>query len=176
MKSSTAAFLLASICALTSASPVKSRQTTESSAFTIVAARSGSPIHLQTVQASGQAFWIGKETTTYCPPQVDAEGNCPPGTQTVLAGGDSTISLVSKIPSSYRFSSPAFSFVLSFSSSRFPGTDPTEPNISIRNRQLTSLCSLGCQRSRRPASLRRAHWSPGIHPGPFLSLPPWIRL
>lgn len=97
MKSSTAALLLASIGSLTSASPVKSRQTTEPSAFTIVAARSESPIHLQTVQASGQAFWIGKETTTYCPPEVDAEGNCPPGTHTVFEGGESTLSLVSHI-------------------------------------------------------------------------------
>lgn len=110
MKSSTAALLLASIGSLTSASPVKSRQTTEPSAFTIIAARSGSPIHLQTVQASDRAFWIGKETTTYCPPEVDAEGSCPPGTQTVFEGGESTLSLVSHIFPSCRTPRPCLFF------------------------------------------------------------------
>ncbi|MCJ1426358.1 hypothetical protein MMC29_004261 [Sticta canariensis] len=98
MKPSSAALLLASISSLASASPVKSRQATDSSFFTITAARSGSPIHQQSVHASGRAFWIGKPTETYCPPQVDAEAACPPGTETVLALGESAASLDVAVP------------------------------------------------------------------------------
>lgn len=96
MKSSTAALLLASISSLASGSPVKSRQATNPAFFTITAAHSGSPIHQQSVHASGRAFWIGKPTETYCPPQVDAEAACPPGTETVLALGENSASLVSQ--------------------------------------------------------------------------------
>lgn len=98
MKPSSAAILLASISSLASASPVKSRQATDPSFFTITAAHSGSPIHLQSVHASNRAFWIGKPTATYCPPQVDAEAACPPGTETVLGLGGITASLVRDIP------------------------------------------------------------------------------
>lgn len=97
MKSSSAALLLASISSLASASPLKSRQDTNPSFFTITAAHSGSPIHLQSVHASSQSFWIGKPAETYCPPRVDAEAACPPGTETVLGLGENTASLVSKI-------------------------------------------------------------------------------
>lgn len=53
-----------------------------SAPFSIIAARSASPIHLQPVEASSQSFWIGKGTSSYCPTVVTP--NCPPGTQTAL--------------------------------------------------------------------------------------------
>lgn len=107
MKLSSAALLLAFVSSPAAASPVKSRQATNPSFFTITAARSGSAIHQQSVHASNRAFWIGKPTETYCPPQVDAEAACPPGTETVLAFGDTAASLVSSD---------------SFTTSRFPST------------------------------------------------------
>jgi hypothetical protein len=50
--------------------------------FSLIAARSGSPIHLQSINANGQAFWIGKDTSSYCPTSVVT--NCPAGTVTAL--------------------------------------------------------------------------------------------
>lgn len=90
MKVSTATIYLAGLTGLGLASPVSSRQETRAR-FTIIAARSASPVHLQSVVANGQGFWIGKETATYCPPQVSP---CPPGVATVLDYFDGSMSLV----------------------------------------------------------------------------------
>ena len=35
--------------------------------FSLIAIHSGSPIHLSSINASGNKFWIGKDTTTFCP-------------------------------------------------------------------------------------------------------------
>ena len=35
--------------------------------FGLIAIHSGSPIHLSSINASGNKFWIGKDTTTFCP-------------------------------------------------------------------------------------------------------------
>lgn len=79
--------ILYSLLPLALASPLAPRQTADNppSAFGLIAARSGSPIHLEGVNASGQAFWIGKETATYCP--LTDQTLCPSGTETVLVGG-----------------------------------------------------------------------------------------
>ncbi|KAI9738743.1 MAG: hypothetical protein M1834_008250 [Cirrosporium novae-zelandiae] len=57
MRFSTATTIMAAAPVLASASTT----------FTLMSARSGSAIHLQSVQASDQALWIGGETETYCP-------------------------------------------------------------------------------------------------------------
>ena len=72
--------------------PLQSRQTTPTP-FGLIAARSTTPIHLQSVNANGQRFWIGKETATFCP--SDVVPDCPPGTSTELLAADGTASLVS---------------------------------------------------------------------------------
>ncbi|KAL6237169.1 hypothetical protein BDW75DRAFT_92165 [Aspergillus navahoensis] len=59
-------------------------------AFTVMAARSASPIHFLPLTASGQSFWLGGNTTTYCP----LPSNCPPGNTTVLAGNGGSLSVV----------------------------------------------------------------------------------
>lgn len=113
MKLFTSTLLLASISSLASASFVKSRQATSPSFFTIIAARSGSPIHQQSIHASSRAFWIGKRTETYCSPQVDAEAACPPGTETVLALSENSASLVSNpSPSQNQDANPSTHFPL----------------------------------------------------------------
>jgi len=62
--------------------------------FTVIAARSGSPIHLQEIQASGEHFWIGEGPTTYCPvPPIPAD-QCPAGTSTVFIASGDGLSLV----------------------------------------------------------------------------------
>lgn len=53
--------------------------------FTVMSARSGSPIHLLPMTARNERFWLGGKTTTYCPSNVGI--SCPPGKETVFAPG-----------------------------------------------------------------------------------------
>ncbi|KAL2868756.1 putative IgE binding protein [Aspergillus lucknowensis] len=59
-------------------------------AFTVMAARSASPIHFLPMNAAGQSFWLGGSPATYCPLPSD----CPPGDKTVLAGSGAALSVV----------------------------------------------------------------------------------
>ncbi|KAI2485967.1 hypothetical protein Ptr902_00100 [Pyrenophora tritici-repentis] len=66
--------------------------------FGVVSARSGSPIHFQTLTArSGQFYLGGPAPTTYCPTEIGAQ-NCPPGNTTVLSGGVNTLGLGVLVP------------------------------------------------------------------------------
>jgi hypothetical protein len=57
--------------------------------FSVMAIRSASPIHYSQMNAAGQKFYLGGTTSSYCP---DLEGiTCPPGNQTVIAGGGSAM-------------------------------------------------------------------------------------
>ncbi|KAH8601932.1 hypothetical protein B0O99DRAFT_501190 [Bisporella sp. PMI_857] len=59
-------FLAATVASLAVAAPVEQRQ--ENSAFGLISTHSGNPnVHLRSIVANGQRFWIGKETATYCP-------------------------------------------------------------------------------------------------------------
>lgn len=170
MKSFTATIFLASISSLASASIVKSRQTTDSSVFTVIAAHSGSPIHLQTVQASNRAFWIDKNTETYCPPQVDAEGSCPPGTETVLLVGGTTASLVSNLTFGLFVLCRCCVFLPFISPSCFPRTHSAASNTDIRNGQLTYLFSRtsACPAASRSTSSPPEPW---VSPRPIPRAP-----
>lgn len=53
--------------------------------ITVVAARSGSPIHFLRMNAAGLRFYLGQETLSYCPSEVDGVGACPPGNETVFS-------------------------------------------------------------------------------------------
>src|SRR5438309_7217048 len=68
----------------------------QTTGFTAIAARSASPIHLQSINAAGLKFWIGKSTSSYCPSEVVPD--CPAGTDTVFAGGDGTLSMDVEVP------------------------------------------------------------------------------
>ncbi|MCJ1461424.1 hypothetical protein MMC07_000021 [Pseudocyphellaria aurata] len=154
MKLSSAALLLAFISSPAAASPVKSRQATNPSFFTITAARSGSAIHQQSVHASSRAFWIGKPTETYCPPQVDAEAACPPGTETVLAAGDTAASLDVSVPGGqqiYVESTGALGFTQAHSAEYPPGSilqgftlTPGSPSRSLSFSGLGATGFLAC--------------------------------
>lgn len=63
--------------------------------FSLTSARSGSPIHFQSVSASGQQLWLNKETASYCPENVDS---CPAGNATTFAGGEGTLSMGVVVP------------------------------------------------------------------------------
>lgn len=47
--------------------PAPQAGTSEPLRFAGMSLRSASPIHFGQINANGQAFWIGKPTTTYCP-------------------------------------------------------------------------------------------------------------
>jgi len=69
--------IAATLATLAVAAPVEQRQS--SNAFGMISTRSGNPnVHLRSVVANGQRFWLGKETATYCP---EIEGlDCSQGT------------------------------------------------------------------------------------------------
>lgn len=63
--------------------------TVPTKAFTVVAANSGSPIHLLPMQAGGLGFQLGGGTSSYCPSSVGP--SCPPGNETVFSGGSISV-------------------------------------------------------------------------------------
>ncbi|KAF3158515.1 hypothetical protein TWF225_009922 [Orbilia oligospora] len=70
--------LLAAVSAAP-ASELESRAVPKDTAFGFLALRSASPIHYQSLNASGGKIWLGKKTSTYCP--LPAK-QCPKGKDT----------------------------------------------------------------------------------------------
>ena len=66
--------------------------------FGLTAARSASPIHYQTLTASGQSIWLNKPTSAYCPENIEALGACPSGDFTTFAGGENTLGMGVVVP------------------------------------------------------------------------------
>ena len=52
--------------------------------YTVISARSGSPIHLMPLNAAGQNFYLGGSAATYCP--LTNQTQCPPGQVTAFLG------------------------------------------------------------------------------------------
>ncbi|KAL9595215.1 MAG: hypothetical protein Q9219_006581 [cf. Caloplaca sp. 3 TL-2023] len=90
--------LLSSLALSARSSPIAPRDAPNSAAtpFGVIAARSASPIHLQPVNANGRAFWIGKDTATYCP--LTNSTQCPTGTDTAFIVSGGGASLDSQVP------------------------------------------------------------------------------
>ena len=83
--------------ALPTDSHLDKRQSNASGPFTLIAAHSGSPIHLQAINANNGSFWIGKPPLTYCPAPPVPPADCPPGTETALNVENGECGLVSII-------------------------------------------------------------------------------
>jgi hypothetical protein len=66
--------------------------------FSVIAAHSGSPIHLQSLNANGLALWIGKPTASFCPKKTVGAKNCPKGKETNFAGGDGGLAMGAEVP------------------------------------------------------------------------------
>ncbi|EXJ75526.1 uncharacterized protein A1O5_00032 [Cladophialophora psammophila CBS 110553] len=82
--------LTATVTASRSTTPVSSSstvgpQTSPTSWLTVMASRVGSPIHLLPMNAAGYRFYLGGDTVSYCPTDVEETGDCPAGNQTVLS-------------------------------------------------------------------------------------------
>lgn len=68
--------------------------------FTFIAAHSTSPIHLRTVDAKGEKFYIGNGgPATYCPVPPLTQSECPPGNVTAIIVSGGTASMVRSPPS-----------------------------------------------------------------------------
>ena len=66
--------------------------------FGLTAARSASPIHYQTLTASGQSIYLNKDTSAYCPENIEELGGCPSGDYTTFAGGENTLAMGVVVP------------------------------------------------------------------------------
>lgn len=73
---------------LAAAAPTAQATTDANPPFGVMAIHSASPIHYAQLNAAGQKFWLGGQTSSYCPEQVQ---NCPPGNQTILAPGGNSL-------------------------------------------------------------------------------------
>lgn len=74
---------------LAAAAPTTQATTDANPPFSVMAVRSGSPIHYSQLNAAGQKFWLGGSTSSYCPSEIVQ--NCPPGNQTILAPGGNAL-------------------------------------------------------------------------------------
>ncbi|KAK7902893.1 hypothetical protein LTR67_002539 [Exophiala xenobiotica] len=59
--------------------------TTPTTPITVVSVNSGSPIDYLRMNAAGLRFYLGGDTLSYCPSQVDQIGACPAGNETVFS-------------------------------------------------------------------------------------------
>ncbi|KAL8767756.1 MAG: hypothetical protein Q9209_005842 [Squamulea sp. 1 TL-2023] len=88
--------LLLSVLPLALSSPLVPRNNDGPIYFGAIAARSTAPFHLQSINANGQSFWIGKDTATYCPLQPQSQ--CPPGNETVFTASGGGAGLDTVVP------------------------------------------------------------------------------
>ncbi|RMX97499.1 hypothetical protein D0868_10614 [Hortaea werneckii] len=70
--------------------------TAQAQYFSVISARSASPIHLRPLQARNYGIWIGGEAATYCP-EVAAP-SCPNTTYTNFAGGEGSLFMGTEVP------------------------------------------------------------------------------
>ncbi|MCJ1269128.1 hypothetical protein MMC22_009017 [Lobaria immixta] len=75
-----ASFLAAALPLLAASAPAPAAS---SGPIGLIAIHSASPIHLSSVNAAGQNFYIGKDTSSYCP--LTPPLSCPPGKSTVIS-------------------------------------------------------------------------------------------
>ncbi|PKX95949.1 putative IgE-binding protein [Aspergillus novofumigatus IBT 16806] len=61
------------------------RTSNSTSKFSVMSARSASPVHLLPLNAAHGTFWLGESPSTFCPESVEKVGGCPPGTTTRFA-------------------------------------------------------------------------------------------
>jgi len=66
--------------------------------FAVIAARSASPIHLQSVNANGLKFWIGKPTSSFCPDEPSINCTDFQTNATFFAGGNVTLGMDTEVP------------------------------------------------------------------------------
>jgi hypothetical protein len=104
----------------TSSTPPPAATSWPDKPFTVIAARSASPIHLLSLNAAGQSFYLGGEPATYCP-LPPSQGTCPPGNVTAFLGLNNLDVLVPGGQTLYVSPSLAIGFTQAHSASIPPG-------------------------------------------------------
>jgi hypothetical protein len=90
--------LTALVSAVSAQAPAPPAAPVPTGYFSVISARSASPIHLLPLQARGGKFYLGgAPPSSYCPVEVVGDA-CPPGNTTVLVGGDKTLSMGVVVP------------------------------------------------------------------------------
>ncbi|KAI3005768.1 hypothetical protein CBS147346_4118 [Aspergillus niger] len=93
-------FLLTTLSLLSTPSYAQESSTSSSSSddssestssFTVTAYRSDSPINNLPLTIFSGRFYLGGRTSSYCPPGVASEGECPPGNETIIVGGNGLV-------------------------------------------------------------------------------------
>lgn len=103
MKFTIGAMVLASnMPTLAFATPISADQYNNLWRFTPVASETSGTLNLRSINANDRHFWIGRETSTYCPLQG---ARCPLGNNTILDVSGGGASLVSGCYSLWVFSS-----------------------------------------------------------------------
>ncbi|KAI7035723.1 hypothetical protein KC352_g46203, partial [Hortaea werneckii] len=70
--------------------------TAQAQYFSVISARSASPIHLRPLQARNYGIYIGGESASYCPDEVVQ--SCPNTTYTNFAGGEGSLFMGTQVP------------------------------------------------------------------------------
>lgn len=81
----------------TSSSSSSDEDTSSTSSFTVTAYRSNSPINNLALTIFSGRFYLGGRTSSYCPPGVASEGECPPGNETIIVGDNGLVRTSSPI-------------------------------------------------------------------------------
>ncbi|RDK37405.1 hypothetical protein M752DRAFT_287080 [Aspergillus phoenicis ATCC 13157] len=92
------------------------------SSFTVTAYRSDSPINNLPLTIFSGRFYLGGRTSSYCPPGVASEGECPPGNETIIVGGNGLAVSVPGGQQIYILPTGALSFTAPHSSYMPPGS------------------------------------------------------
>lgn len=87
MKLATILFVLPLALAL----PTNGNAKRSQGAFTVMSARSASPVHLLPLNADGSYFYLGGEASTYCPETVSKVAPCPKGDVTAFVGNGAAL-------------------------------------------------------------------------------------
>lgn len=74
-----------------SSSSSDDEDTSSTSSFTVTAYRSNSPINNLALTIFSGRFYLGGRTSSYCPPGVASEGECPPGNETIIIGDNGLV-------------------------------------------------------------------------------------
>ncbi|RAK94621.1 hypothetical protein BO79DRAFT_185326 [Aspergillus costaricaensis CBS 115574] len=105
-----------------SSSSSSDEDTSSTSSFTVTAYRSNSPINNLALTIFSGRFYLGGRTSSYCPPGVASEGECPPGNETIIVGDNGLSVSVPGGQQIYILSTGALSFTAPHSAYMPPGS------------------------------------------------------
>ncbi|GAA90599.1 hypothetical protein AKAW_08713 [Aspergillus luchuensis IFO 4308] len=131
------------------------------SSFTVTAYRSNSPINNLALTIFSGRFYLGGRTSSYCPPGVASEGECPPGNETIIVGDNGLV----------RTPSPPYTHPhppIQPPTNTTPSGDLNHQSVSVPGGQQIYILSTGALSFTAPHS---SYMPPGSSTGPFSYTP-----